>query len=298
MKQRFAPIRFSVVVLLLMSQLCWTVEPVPAPQLPDPGTATGVTRSDQQQLGLKGMAEVYKQMPVLPDSSPLTQYVQQLGRKLQTAISGQNSWPYQFHVVQQGEINAFALPGGPIFVNVGTITAAGNEAELAGVLAHEMSHVYMQHSAKQAAKQSMAQSILGFLGGILGDSTYADLARVGLQIGAGQADAVGAVIMYKDGYDPHALASFFEKLEKQGGNNIPQFLSDHPNPGNRMAAIDKEVQNWPSQKYLPNTQAFAHAHQEAASVKAYSAQEIADGAKQGLWAQQNQKNGAVPPPVR
>ena len=82
-------------------------------------------------------------------------------------IPRQETWPYQFHVVQQSDINAFALPGGPIFVNVGTISAAENEAELAGVLAHEMSHVYMQHSAKQAPKREWA-GMLGALGGLLG----------------------------------------------------------------------------------------------------------------------------------
>src|SRR5438270_13648250 len=138
-------------------------------QLPDPGN-TGVTKEQQEQLGQQAVAEVYKQMPVLPDSSPDTQYIQQLGRKLVSAIPQQDSWPYQFHVVPQKEINAFALPGGPIFVNIGTINAADSEAQLAGVMSHEMSHVYMQHSAKQAPKRQVAE-ILDALGGILGNST-------------------------------------------------------------------------------------------------------------------------------
>src|SRR5438876_6401151 len=107
------------------------------------------------------MAEVYKQMPVLPDSSPQTQYIQRIGRKLVATIPQQYSWPYQFHVIAQKEINAFALPGGAMFINIGTITAADNEAELAGVMAHEMSHVYMQHSAKQAGKAQTTAGIAG-----------------------------------------------------------------------------------------------------------------------------------------
>ena len=90
-----------------------------------------MSKEKQEQLGLKTAAEVYKQMPVLPDSDPVTRYVQQLGGKLLGVIPRQETWPYQFHVVQQSDINAFALPGGPIFVNVGTISAAENEAELA-----------------------------------------------------------------------------------------------------------------------------------------------------------------------
>ncbi len=247
-----------VALTVLMAAPALTSAPV-TPQLPNPGTA-GMSREDQEKLGLQAVAEVYKQMPVLPDSSPITQYVQWLGKKLEMQIPSQYSWPYQFHVVQQKEINAFALPGGPIFINVGTINAAANEAQLAGVMAHEMSHVYMQHSAKQAPKQELAQ-VLAALGGIFGNSTLGALARTGIQLGAGtvllhysrsdeaQADSVGAIIMYRSGYNPMELGLFFETLAKQGGSP-PQFLSDHPNPGNRSAAIGKEIRNWPRQKYL------------------------------------------------
>src|SRR5437867_5277028 len=153
------------------------------PQLPDPGTVP-VSKQQQEQLGLKAMAEVYKQMPVLPDSNPVTQYVQQLGKKLAGSIPSDKNWPYEFHVIPEKDINAFAIPGGPIFVNLGTIQAADNEAELAGVIAHEMTHVYMQHSVKQMSKQSLAQGVLGALGGILGQGTAGNLARIGMQIGA------------------------------------------------------------------------------------------------------------------
>src|SRR2546423_6660575 len=124
-------------------------------------------------------------MPVLPDSSPATQYVQQLGKKLESGIPSDKSWPYEFHVIPEKDINAFAIPGGPIFVNLGTIQAADNEAELAGVIAHEMTHVYMQHSIKQMSKQNMAQGVLGVLGAVLGNGTARNLANVRLQVGAG-----------------------------------------------------------------------------------------------------------------
>ena len=276
-----------------------------APQLPNPGSAP-MSREEQEKLGLQAMGEVYKQMPVLPDSSPITQYVQQLGRKLVTQIPAQSTWPYQFHVVQQKEINAFALPGGPIFINVGTVTAAQNESQLAGVMSHEMSHVYMQHTAKSVHRQELGQAV-GILGAILGSSNSAVgslLGRLGM-FGAGtvllkysrtdeaQADNVGAIIMYKADYNPIELANFFEILGKQGGSP-PQFLSDHPNPGNRTAAIDKEVRNWPPERYQGDSPSFQNARREATSVRAYSAQEIADGAKQGVWARQNMKSGAVP----
>lgn len=292
----------ALLLAVLLVSPAWSV--IPAPELPDPGHP-GMSKEQQEQLGLKTAAEVYKQMPVLPDSSPVTQYVQQLGKKLVTVIPPEHSWPYQFHVVQESDINAFALPGGPIFINVGTINAADNEAELAGVMSHEMSHVYMQHSAKQAPKQEWA-NILGALGGLLGGAA-GDLAQMGIQLGAGtllmkysradeaQADSVGAIIMYKAGYDPRAMAEFFAKLEKEAGNGGPQFLSDHPNPGNRVEAVNKEIANWPARQYQENSPAFLQAKQAAKSIQAYTAQQISDGAKSGKWAEQNQKAGAVLP---
>jgi predicted Zn-dependent protease len=276
------------------------------PQLPDPGSASGITKEQQEQVGLQAMGEVYKQMPVLPDSNPVTQYVQQLGRKLVSVIPPEHSWPYQFHVIQEKDINAFALPGGPLFVNLGAIEAADNEAELVGVMAHEMSHVYMQHSAKQAGKTSTLQGLAAILGAVLPGNTAGNIARMGVQLGAGtlslkysrsdeaQADAVGAIIAYKAGYNPKALADFFLKLEQEGGGRGPQFLSDHPNPGNREAAIQKEIQGWPPKSFQNSSSAFAQAKQTANGIKAYTAQEIANGAKQGTWAQQNQRNGSIP----
>jgi Zn-dependent protease with chaperone function len=279
------------------------------PQLPPPGKPS-MSREDQQKLGLQAATEVYKQMPVLPDSSPITQYVQQLGARLVKQIPPDVSWPYQFHVVQQKEINAFAVPGGPIFINLGTITAAANEAQLAGVIAHEMSHIYMQHTAKSMPRQNL-QGILGAVGGVLGGilgGPAGAIARVGAA-GAGvfllkysredeaEADSVGAIIMYKAGYNPIELANFFETLNKQGGSP-PQFLSDHPNPGNRTEAIQKEIQDWPTKQYRNDNQEFSAAKKQATDVRAYTAQEISDGAKQGVWARENVKNGAVPANAR
>jgi Zn-dependent protease with chaperone function len=293
----------ALLLVLVIAEPGWPVQPTVTPELPDPGSVS-MSKEQQIQLGLKTAAEVYKQMPVMPDSDPVSQYVQQLGKKLEAVIPPEHTWPYQFHVIQQRDINAFALPGGQIFVNIGTINAADNEAELAGVMAHEMSHVYMQHSAKQAPKQEWA-GILGALGGLLGGSA-GSLARMGIQLGAGtllmkysrhdeaQADAVGAIIMYKAGFDPKAMAEFFQKLEKQGGGSGPQFLSDHPNPGNRVEAVSREIANWPPKTYLPTSQAFIRAKQEASGIKAYTAQQIADGAQHGLWARENAKSGAIP----
>ncbi len=276
------------------------------PDFPNPGNP-GISRDQQRQLGLQAAAQVYQQMPVLPDSSPQTQYIRQLGQKLVATIPSQYSWPFEFHVLAQKEVNAFALPGGPMFVNLGTITAASNEAELAGVMAHEMAHVYMQHSAKQAAKNENLSLWAGLAGALLGATTggwVAQLSQMGLQVGSGlvsqrfsrddesQADAVGAIILYRAGYNPQALADFFQTLAAQGGQP-PQILSDHPNPGNREQAIQNEIRFWPPENYQTNTAAFQRVQQQSQGVRAYTAEEIAQGAKTGQWSALNQKNGAV-----
>ncbi len=304
------PRRFSARSLAVLLAALIAIQPLPlpaqsTPELPDPGR-TSLSREDQIKLGARFSGEVYKQMPVLPESNPVTQYVQQLGKKLVTVIPPDRSWPYRFEVVPQKEINAFAIPGGPIFINLGTIQAAGDEAELAGVMAHEMSHVYMQHSAKQMAKSQWTGLLAGIAGAIMPQSGLGNLARMGIQFGAGtvmmkysrtdeaQADSVGAIITYKAGYNPKAMADFFSKLEKKYGNGGTQLLSDHPNPGNRQAAIQKEIRYWPRKNYLASSSAFAQAKASAGSIKSYSGQEIAQGAKQGIWAQQNRQSGAMP----
>jgi predicted Zn-dependent protease len=110
-----------------------------------------------------------------------------------------------------------------------------------------------------------------------------------------QADAVGAIILWKAGFNPVALADFFQKIQAQGGGSGPQFLSDHPNPGNRRDAIQKEISAWPPKQYSGNSREFDDVRAHAATVHVYTAQEIADGAKHGQWASQNRKNGAVFP---
>src|SRR5690348_3562659 len=113
---------------------------------------------EEVQAGQQAAAQVSRQLPVLPDSDPITIYIQQLGRQLAAHAPGEK-WPYSFHVVNQREINAFALPGGPVFVNLGTIKAADNEAELAGVIAHEISHVVQRQDRKSTRLNSSHPSI-------------------------------------------------------------------------------------------------------------------------------------------
>ncbi len=246
----------------------------------------------QIELGQKAAQQVYKQMPVLPDSSPETQYIQRLGEKL-TAQAPGYKWPYNFHVVNVAEVNAFALPGGTAFVNLGTMQAASDEAQLAAVMAHEISHVILQHSVCNAEKEQKVGLVAGIgqlAAGVLLGSEAGELAGRGIGFTAGlgflkmsrgaeqQADLEGVGLLYDAGYDPHAMAQFFETLQQKYGKGSAQFLSDHPNPGNRSEYVDKEVAGFvPRPNYVTNTPAFTQIHNEVAAMHAYTAKEVASG---------------------
>ena len=242
---------------------------------------------EEIQAGKQAADDARKQLPMLPDSDPVTQYVQQLGKKLVAHAPGEK-WTYEFHVVNQKEINAFALPGGPVFVNLGTIQAADNEAQLAGVMAHEISHVVQRHGTRAASKQMMAQFPLAILGGIMGKGALSQMAQAGISFGVGsyflknsrsaesEADLLGTDIMYDTGYDPHQMAVFFAKLAEQGGSRGPQFLSDHPDPGNRAQAVSKEVATLSKKSFVTDSPEFRDIKQRALAMKPLTAQQIAD----------------------
>jgi peptidase M48-like protein len=209
------------------------------------------------QLGQEAAAEAKKQLPMLNDGR-VDDYVERVGENLVSGIPAEfrhSGFRYTFDVVNQKEINAFALPGGPMFLNRGMIEAANSEAEMAGVMAHEISHVALRHGTAQATKGQKFQigAIAGqVLGAIVGGTAGSVIAQ-GSQFGLGayflkysreyerQADLLGAQIMARAGYDPRAMANMFETIRKQGSNSGPEWLSDHPDPGNRAAAINREA---------------------------------------------------------
>ena len=226
------------------------------------------TPEQDVEIGRQATAEVNRQMPVLPESNPVAKYVQQLGQQLAAHAPGPNQWPFSFHVVNIKEINAFALPGGPIYINVGTIQAADDEGQLAGVMAHEISHVVLRHSTEQASKAAFAQLPLAVLGATIGRSAAGQIAQLGASFGAQslflkysrdaerEADLLGSQIMYDSGYDPYSMVEFFTKLEKEGGAGGPQFLSDHPNPGNRVENVRQAISKYPRKTYRRNSAQF------------------------------------------
>lgn len=252
-----------------------------------PGGYNQYTPEQDIELGRQASAEVVRQMPVLPDSNPVTKYVQQLGKQLASTTQGPDQWPFTFQVVNVKEINAFALPGGPIFVNVGTIQAADDEGQLVGVIAHEMSHVILRHGTQQASKQVFAQLPLAVLGVTLGKGVGGSLAQAGAAFGLQsmflrysrdaerEADLLGAQIMYDAGYTPSSMVEFFSKLEKEGGQGVPQFLSDHPSPGNRVETVREATRKFPKKEYRANSAEFERTKSQVASLKPLSSEEVA-----------------------
>jgi hypothetical protein len=200
--------------------------------------------------------------------------VQDTGQRLVAAIPSELRHPgfqYTFEVVNVKEINAFALPGGPMFVNRGMIEAARNDGEVAGVMAHELAHVVLRHGtaqAGQATKYEVGQVAGAVLGAIIGGG-WGQVISQGTQFGFGtaflrfsreyerQADLEGAQLMARAGYDPNDMANIFKTIQKQGGSGGPQWLSDHPDPGDRAAYIAREAQALRVANPIRGTREFA-----------------------------------------
>ncbi|HEY0083706.1 MAG TPA: M48 family metallopeptidase [Pyrinomonadaceae bacterium] len=218
----------------------------------------GYKIQDDVQAGQQAARQAEQQLPLLNDSE-VQNYVERVGQRLVSAIPGEFNHPefrYSFKVVNAREINAFALPGGPMYLNRGMIEAAKSEGEMAGVMAHEISHVALRHGTAQATK-AQKYSVLGGIGAIAGAVIGGGLGSVigqGSQTAVGvyflkfgreyetQADILGAQIMSRAGYDPRDLARMFQTISQQGARGGPEFLSSHPNPENRYARINQEAQ--------------------------------------------------------
>jgi predicted Zn-dependent protease len=210
---------------------------------------------DDVKLGRQAAQEAEQQFPLLNDEQ-VRSYVERVGERLVAAIPQQFQHPefdYFFKVVNARDINAFALPGGPMYVNRGMIEAARTEGEMAGVMAHEISHVALRHGTAQATKSQKygtLAAIAGIAGAIItrnpnvGQLAQAPFAVYLLKFSREyetEADVLGAQIMAAAGYDPRDLANMFRTIEQQGGGG-GGFLSDHPSPSDRYARINREAQ--------------------------------------------------------
>jgi beta-barrel assembly-enhancing protease len=236
------------------------------------------SKQQDVELGQEAAAEVRQKVTVVQNQF-LQDYVQRVGKRL-TAQPEATRWPFTFTVILDPSINAFALPGGAMFINTGAIAAADNEAQLAGVMGHEMSHVILRHGTNQASKARMFEIPAVLAGAVVGNgSLMGQLTQLGIGLGVNsvllsysrgaesEADALGSRLMSEAGYNPIELAHFFEKLQSAGGgSHTLQFLSDHPNPGNREKAIEEEIRSLPRHEYGFQTGEFERAKAEVARL--------------------------------
>ena len=220
------------------------------------------TPEQDVKLGREAAAEVRQQYPIIQNDQIAT-YLTKLGDRLVAAAPAELKQPvyeYSFTPVNLKEINAFALPGGPMFVNRGMFDAAASEGEVVGVMAHELSHVLLRHGTANASKAQNPWLQLGQMAGAIGGAMVGGSAgsaiAQGSEFGLGtlllkysreyekQADLLGSQIMARAGYDPRALAHMFETIAaeaKSSGGGTPQWMSSHPDPGNRTQYITKEA---------------------------------------------------------
>ena len=173
-----------------------------------------------------------------------------------------------------------AMPGGTILITRGLYDILDNEAQLAGVMAHEISHVALRHSTNQASKAMLAQAPLAILGGVFSGG-LGQLAQLGIGFGLQstflkfsrgaekQADEQGAQILYDAGYDPKAMADFFAILEKEAGRGGPEFFASHPNPGNRQKDVAQLIPSLgPTRQFITDSPEFAAMKARAAGIAA------------------------------
>ncbi len=251
------------------------------------------TPAQDVQIGREAAQEVARELPLLNDSR-VDSYVERIGRDLVEAIPSQFQHPefrYSFEVVNQAEINAFALPGGPMFLNRGMIEAARDEGEVAGVMAHEIAHVALRHGTAQATKAQKFQigAIAGQILGAIVGGTAGNVIAQGSNFGLGayflkygreyerEADLLGAQIMARAGYDPRRMADMFRTIEQQSrGSGGPEWLSSHPNPGNRYDAINREASMLRVEGSPANAGEFAEIKARLRGMSpAYTAEQIA-----------------------
>lgn len=215
----------------------------------------GLSEQDEIRAGQQVAAQAQKEYGrALPASDPVQRRVRAIGMQF-ARLSGRKNIPYSYTVLQNDKVlNAFAAPGGPIFVTTRLVKAAGNDAELAYVLGHETAHIDRRHIVEQVEKQQKAGLIAGVLGAVLGrggsGNTIGAIANVGWAVvssghsrqAENESDALGVRWMSQLGYDPRAAIAMLGKLDTGGrGGGLEKYLSTHPAPKNRQQAVQQLI---------------------------------------------------------
>lgn len=240
------------------------------------------SRDQDIELGREASRQILAKNPVTNDAF-LQEYVNRIGQRLASQPEARKSgFQFRFTVVSNPILNAYAVPGGSMFIHTGLLRGVKSEAELAGVMSHEMSHVILRHGTNQLSKQNLLRLPAAFAQEMVGDDTLIGrLTQAGIAFGfqsaalrfsradESEADALGCHLMAEAGYDPEALARFFSRLNEQGMHAV-EFLSDHPNPDRRSEAIEEEIEAMPRRNYGYDTGQFGRARQEIEKGKAGS----------------------------
>ena len=215
---------------------------------------TLVSVEDEIAIGRQAHAQVQKQVPALHDEPTLT-YLRSIGQRLVRQAPGPK-YPYSFSAANYREINAFALPGGPVWIHRGVLHSATNESQVAGVLAHEIAHIAQRHAADQLTNAVLTNWGLNLLGSVLGNSGGAAAAQIAAGFLANgvflkfsrdderEADLVGLEIMRRAGWDGRGMIELFEILRRESArdpNSVEVFFSSHPSPQDRLATLRNDV---------------------------------------------------------
>jgi predicted Zn-dependent protease len=257
---------------LLGGTLLWAARQPGAPLRPS--GFNFFTRQQDVELGRDAAQEIIKKNEIVHDQI-LQNYLKKIGTRLAaTPEARESGFSFTFTVLNDHRVNAFAVPGGPMFVNTGLFRAVDNEAQLAGAMAHEMGHVILRHGTTQLSKQNVLEIPAILAEAATGSQLVGRLAKAGVVLGVNrfsrtdesEADAMGAHLMAEAGWDPIALGRFFEKLQGTNGPAFLTFLSDHPNPGNRERAIEDEVSTMQPRSYGYETGQFRRMKDELRKV--------------------------------
>jgi predicted Zn-dependent protease len=221
---------------------------------PSTGAFQLVSVNDEIAIGRQANAQVRQQTPEVTDAA-VAGYVRSLGLRLAAHADGPR-YPYSFEVANYREVNAFALPGGPVWVHRGALDAAQNESQLASIVAHEVAHIAKRHAASQLTKATAANLGLGLLGALLGDGRGSEIAQIGAAIGAQtamakfsrdderEADAAGLQFMRRAGYDTRGAIQFMQILRARQGRDpgsVETFFASHPAPAERVTRLQAEA---------------------------------------------------------
>ena len=214
-----------------------------------------LTKDDEIAMGVNSAPQMAQEFGGLSQNSQYQQLVKQVGAKIvDNSDAKKTNYPFQFYVLADNRtVNAFALPGGPIFITEALLTRLQNEDQLAGVLGHEVGHVIARHSAEQISKQELSQGIAGAAGVAAGDANCAYYAQVvanmvNMKYGRDdelESDNLGVRFMIQAGYNPEALIGVMDILEEaSGGSQVPEFQSSHPSPANRREKIKAAIEQY------------------------------------------------------